>query len=86
MYCVYLTIYRGNKLPPFYIGYSSINKIKAGYINKRMKLEDVPDNSWKLGGIPSLNKACCLCCKKEYDIGNLTKHLIQRNNGDSNDH
>src|SRR3990172_9697303 len=31
MYCTYLTIYLGNKLPPFYIGYSLIEKIKKGY-------------------------------------------------------
>lgn len=31
MYCVYLTIYRGNRLPPFYIGSSSIDKVKSGY-------------------------------------------------------
>jgi len=30
-FCVYLTIYRGNKLPPFYIGSSSIKKINSGY-------------------------------------------------------
>ncbi len=27
MYCVYLTIYKGNKLPPFYIGYSTVYKV-----------------------------------------------------------
>lgn len=31
MYCTYLTIYRGNKLPPFYIGSSTIEKINNGY-------------------------------------------------------
>lgn len=31
MFCVYLTCYRGNKLPPFYIGSTSIIKINAGY-------------------------------------------------------
>lgn len=31
MYCVYLTIYGGNKLPPFYIGYSTIDKVYKGY-------------------------------------------------------
>lgn len=31
IYCVYITIYRGNKLPPFYIGYSTAEKIKNGY-------------------------------------------------------
>ena len=30
-YCVYLTTYRGNKLPPFYIGYSSVSKVENGY-------------------------------------------------------
>jgi hypothetical protein len=30
-FCVYLTIYRGNKLPPFYIGYTSLNNYKSGY-------------------------------------------------------
>lgn len=30
-YCVYLTIYKGSKLPPFYIGSSSVNKINNGY-------------------------------------------------------
>lgn len=27
MYCTYLTIYRGNKLPPFYIGHAKISNI-----------------------------------------------------------
>lgn len=31
MYCTYLTVYSGNKLPPFYIGYSSVKKVKNGY-------------------------------------------------------
>jgi hypothetical protein len=31
MFCTYLTIYRGNKLPPFYIGSSTHHKIQAGY-------------------------------------------------------
>lgn len=30
-YCVYLTIYKGNKLPPFYIGSTSIERVKSGY-------------------------------------------------------
>jgi hypothetical protein len=30
-YCVYLTSYKGNKLPPFYIGYSSMDKLQSGY-------------------------------------------------------
>jgi hypothetical protein len=31
MYCTYLTVYSGNKLPPFYIGHSSISKVESGY-------------------------------------------------------
>jgi hypothetical protein len=31
IYCTYLTTYSGNKLPPFYIGSSSIDKIENGY-------------------------------------------------------
>lgn len=30
-YCTYLTVYFGNKLPPFYIGYVKFEKIKKGY-------------------------------------------------------
>jgi hypothetical protein len=30
-YCTYLTIYSGNKLPPFYIGSTSVEKISSGY-------------------------------------------------------
>lgn len=31
MYCTYLTIYSGDKLPQFYIGSTSIKKYKEGY-------------------------------------------------------
>jgi hypothetical protein len=31
MFCVYLTIYSGNQLPPFYIGSSSAERILSGY-------------------------------------------------------
>ena len=30
-YCTYITVYTGNKMPPFYIGHTSIKKIKSGY-------------------------------------------------------
>lgn len=32
MYCVYLVVYKGNMLPPFYIGSTSTDKIKNGYM------------------------------------------------------
>jgi NUMOD3 motif len=31
IYCTYLTTYRGNKLPPFYIGYCLTKRIVKGY-------------------------------------------------------
>ena len=31
IYCVYITFYSGNKLPPFYIGSSNIDKVNNGY-------------------------------------------------------
>lgn len=31
MFCTYITFYRGNKLPPFYIGSSTIQKVNSGY-------------------------------------------------------
>lgn len=51
MFCVYLTIYKGNKLPPFYIGSTSISNIKQGYrgsvsskIYKKIFMEEVKHN------------------------------------------
>jgi len=45
LWATYVTIYRGNKLPPFYIGYSSIYKFKSGYKGsvKSKKYKDI----WK---------------------------------------
>lgn len=31
-WCVYLTIYSGNKLPPFYVGSTSLSNISKGYL------------------------------------------------------
>ena len=31
IYCTYLTVYTGNKLPPFYIGSTSVDNISKGY-------------------------------------------------------
>jgi|APSaa5957512535_1039671.scaffolds.fasta_scaffold01991_11 hypothetical protein len=32
IYCTYLTVYHGNKLPPFYIGSTSVERINNGYL------------------------------------------------------
>jgi hypothetical protein len=42
MYCVYLTVYSGNKIPKYYIGSSSLSKIKSGYKGS------VSSKEWKL--------------------------------------
>ena len=31
IYCTYITFYRGNKLPPFYIGSTSVDRVNSGY-------------------------------------------------------
>jgi hypothetical protein len=31
IFCTYLTIYSGNKLPMFYIGSSTVKKVVSGY-------------------------------------------------------
>lgn len=31
IYCTYITVYSGSKLPPFYIGSSSVSRIENGY-------------------------------------------------------
>ena len=47
-YCVYLTIYRGNKMPPFYIGRSRIKNIDRGTVSSKLYkdiwLQELADN------------------------------------------
>ena len=56
IYCTYLTIYLGSKLPPFYIGSSSLKRIQAGY--KGSVKSKLYKNIWKeeLKNNPSLFK------------------------------
>jgi hypothetical protein len=42
MYCVYLTTYSGNKIPKYYVGSTSLSKIKSGYKGS------VSSKEWKL--------------------------------------
>lgn len=39
MYCVYITIYSGTRLPPFYIGSTSLKRIDKGYKGSVMSKE-----------------------------------------------
>lgn len=49
MFCTYITFYSGNKLPPFYIGWSSIENIEAGYKGSvsSMKYKKIWENEIK---------------------------------------
>ena len=77
-FCVYLTVYRGSKLPPFYIGSSSHNKILNGYCgsvsSKRYK------NIWKqeLKTNPHLFITKILCCFENRQEALNRENYIQR--------
>lgn len=50
IYCTYLTIYRGNKLPPFYIGSSTVLKIESRIYHgsvKSKKYKSIWENELK---------------------------------------
>ena len=51
MYATYITIYKGNKLPPFYIGHAKISNIENGYLGsvssklyKHIWIEEIANN------------------------------------------
>lgn len=44
-YCVYVTTYLGKKLPPFYIGSTSVDNLKNGY--KGSVMSKKYKNIWK---------------------------------------
>ena len=50
-FCTYITYYSGTKLPPYYIGHSSVEKVKSGYHGsvsskeyKKIYLKELIDN------------------------------------------
>ena len=56
IYCTYLTTYRGNKLPPFYIGFSTIEKVHKGYHGTVKSKEYQPIWNQELKEYPELFK------------------------------
>lgn len=74
IYCTYLTIYSGNKLPPFYIGSTSTDKISKGYKGSvRSKMyKDVWEYETKHN--PSLFRVVVL------SIHNNRKHALVKEN------
>ena len=77
-FCTYLTIYKGNKLPPFYIGYSTVDKIKRGYrgsvSSKRYK------QTWKkeLSHNPQLFDTKIISLHENKNDAKLREEAIQR--------
>jgi len=76
MYCVYLTVYTGKLLPMFYIGSSSIEKVKSGYHGsisskkyKKIYLKEKKENpSFFKTHIISQHNTRCQATDKEYKL------------------
>lgn len=80
MYCIYLTVYHGNKLPPFYIGYSTVKKVLNGYRGsvcsiayKEIYLQELEDN-------PHLFKTFIISrCETKKEALNKTARIVAEN-------
>lgn len=78
MYCVYLTVYRGNKLPPFYIGSSSVDRVNSGYhgsvVSKKYK------NVWQqeLKNNPALFKTTIICTHSNRKEAHEKENKLQK--------
>lgn len=72
MFCVYFTYYNGNKLPPFYIGSTSIVNINRGYHGSVLSIKYT--NTWKqeLHDNPQLFKT------KIISIHNTRKQALEK--------
>jgi hypothetical protein len=79
IYCVYLTTYRGSKLPPFYIGSSSVEKVKNGYhgsvASKQFK------DTWRdeLKSSPSLFSTKIITTHLDRKEATLKERQLQKN-------
>lgn len=60
-FCTYLTTYFGNKLPQFYIGYSTIEKINKGYRGSVSSKEYKQIWRYELSTNPHLFKTTIIC-------------------------
>lgn len=77
MFCVYLISYRGNKLPPFYIGSSSVEKIQNGY--RGSVKSKAYAKTWKteLTANPHLFKATIISTHDNRKDATLKEHYLQ---------
>jgi hypothetical protein len=81
IYCTYLTVYLGNLLPPFYIGYTSLKKIENRYRGtvtsqkyKKIWKRELRDN-------PNLFKTFILTRHRTKREANEREHKFQRQLG-----
>lgn len=78
MFCVYLTTYFGNKLPPFYIGSTSIKKLTNGYhgsINSK-KYKKIYQNELKNN--PNLFKSVIISKHENREDALLKEYTLQK--------
>ena len=78
MYCVYLTIYSGNKLPPFYIGSTSVEKVNSGYHGsvKSREYKYIYMNELKMN--PNLFKTKIISLCKKRDDAFTREKILQK--------
>lgn len=77
-FCTYITFYRGNKLPPFYIGYTKLNNINKGYRGSvsSKKYKDVWKKEQKEN--PELFVTKIISVHRNKDDAKLKEETIQR--------
>lgn len=77
-YCTYLTIYSGNKLPPFYIGSSSIDRINKGY--RGSVLSKIYKETWKneLRANPHLFKTRIITTHNDRREATIKENSLQK--------
>lgn len=81
MFCVYLISYKGNKLPPFYIGSTSVKKIQDGY--KGSVKSKAYAKMWKaeVAANPHLFKAMVVSLHKTRKEATVKEHTLQTKMG-----
>lgn len=78
MYCTYLTVYSGNKLPPFYIGYSSVDKVKNGYHGSVQSKKYGSDWKKELNNNPHLFKTIIVSQHDTREEASSKEEMLQR--------
>lgn len=78
MYCVYVTFYKGNLLPPFYIGYTTVAKVESGYHGTVKSLAYMKIWKSELKNNPDLFKTKILSLHESRKDASSKETLLQR--------